>query len=303
MDQNLYSESQKFGDSIFNNDISKSNNTQLLNSTKAHTYSFEDAIRRYETIREPIYKELEIQFVQEKVKNKILKKNPKNVELLFHKTEDEISNMSDLLSDMDNSEIVSEVLLTKQSGECIDDSIVDNEEHSHIEEKDSESQCLNIRRKTKNKYLDIEAECSEEEMSMEQSIDEDLEDFIDANYSEAFTDNAALSLFAEEDQKRDMEQIRKLKEKYVKRTKKPQKIHKISKIEESSFESISDIEELDIDKIDVSEIEYPHKPIRLEKVAQGSTEIKDNDFFNVDDKALDKLTKNEDNVGFGFKKM
>lgn len=183
----------------------------------------EQALRRYESKREEIYKELEIAFIQEKVKNRLLRKENDAVEVLFYNKSNEISNLledSDLLEELlsenvsnsnDDHNELDDIRDSSRNNSDVSSNMnkVDNRDNKTTGNKAIDNKA--IKSKNLSEFLDLEAEYSGSS-ECENEEDGDLSEIIDEE--EDLENSTNLEYFMKEKTERDEEILRNLKQRY-----------------------------------------------------------------------------------------
>ncbi|KAM0680401.1 hypothetical protein GINT2_001461 [Glugoides intestinalis] len=244
----------------------------------------DEALKRYESKREDIYKEFEISFVQERIRNKLLKKQGSNIDLLFYDNPEE-SIEEDL-----------EDLISESAEERLEDVERESLEYStrSIEE-------VEIKKKKKSSlydFLDLEAECSNEE-SKECTDSEDLAEIIDNNSDNSINLDPFIKEKAELD-KRALEGIRK---QFVKRKRDVTKeIAELDIIEEEDTGSFPEIKDFFADEQLSENMKEEKQEAFVLATATLNKKLKifDDNVFENDGLALKRLEKQEEQRGTGF---
>lgn len=241
----------------------------------------EEALKRYESKREDIYKEFEIAFVQERVRNKLLKKEACTIDMLFYENADEFGeeDLEDLIS---------------ESAEMI--------EKEEIESSGSiESDEVHIKKKTKGHrlydFLDLEADCSNEE-SKECSASEELEEIIDNN-----SDNSInLEPFIQEKADLDKKELEAIKKQFVKRKRSTNSTKEIDIVEEEDVECFPEIKDFFADEQVTEDMKDEKQEAFVFATATLNKKLKmvDDNVFDNDKVALQRLEKKEEQRGTGF---
>lgn len=262
-------------------------------------FSKEEAMEIYSGIREAIRKELEIKFVQQKIRDKLLGVKSKEIELnFFERTNDDdllLSQSNQTASEFMSEESNSEFITCKNSQE-------DLKEESELDNGSMDNQIIKRRQSRVHDYLEEEAEYSgEEEEGYEDEDNElDLEGLIDSSFVEA-EDNSN-DLFVDEKRREDEKQLNVLKNKFLRRKKdKRRKDLQLDRIDENFSDSSISIDELESDMIDLTENDHLPSDSLIETVKPASANFKDDGFFNDEKDILERLNRKEDRKGFGFK--
>lgn len=300
--------------------------------------SIEDALKEYEIVREEVVKGLRIACIQRKIKRKITGTTggpeEEEIELNFCRPEelavdgreDEyMDNMSLLLSeDARPAEMTGRrTPIFQQDGLEAESSA---EESSGVGEAETDGRVGGDQAATRNirhgsGLVDIEAEYSGEEYSEEKNESEyDLEDFVDNEQAvqEESADYGADRLFYQERDEADAKHLRSLKRKYTKAPASHQPSARHSGqyriMTASDSESLPTIEEIDLDRIEFTDLVAPFEqplteerpypaPLNLSPNRQRTrASEEDADLFNTSNAAaLDRLARKTDSAsGFGF---
>lgn len=225
------------------------------------------SLEKYESIRQEVYKQLKVKHIQKLVANKLLKKETKEVELIFTKdtTFEDTSSEDELVSDNKESDSSSET----------------EEEAVH-----SSAPFTNTRITDISRYLDLQAECSKEENSDEL---EEGSSIIDNNCS----NNIKLDQYNRDRNKKDEDIIRRLQSQYMKRPEvKKIKGVKLIESEEDSFPSFQTMEEDIVVTNKRKEIKNKITIVPLPKVQEST--------FIDKEAAIKRLSKKEKKQ-YGFK--
>lgn len=280
----------------------------------------EDAKTAYEIIRKQVHKELEILYVQERIRNKILKVESREIELNFHKEDDvetgDMESMISLLSDeQEDDRTVSNMSEGDEDGILEDESTTEGDSSENIEDTTHDKASNIIKKNRINDLLNLEAEYSGEMEELEPEDSADLEDLIDSQYVGDEDDNA-LDMFLQKRDEEDCKELRKLKSKFAKRKNilgETTTAHIPGFVD--SEESMPGVEEIDLDRIEFTDIDGGD----YEEVKQDmpTTELNpggkvnsilgtsigydsDDGLFRSDSAALERLSKKNERKGFGF---
>jgi hypothetical protein len=254
----------------------------------------QEVLKQYEIKREQIYKELEIMYVQQKIRNRLLKKESRIVELLF-------CDSSDLL--------IEESIESQEIEDLISESAEDKQDSNEmVKEEIKECESIDIKKIENDKaeklskglfnYLDLEADYSGNE-SDEETNGTDIGDLIDNNEN----NEIKLDHFVNEREKNDELILKKLKERFIKKPK-IEKHHDFEILDFESNEDFPEIREFDIEEICTirSEEEEPIAETPTINTSDLNKKIKVNevDIFNNESEALKKLSKKDEKKTVGF---
>lgn len=286
-----------------------------------HGRDLEDVLAEYEIIRGGIRKALEISYVQQKIKRKLLKEDSNEIELNFYifdevEEQKDMDNMSMLLSTCDASIRDDSMDGLADDGleddGLTDDGLADDKSVEHIQKKIFHNK--KNRTSRISKLVNFEAECSEEMDEDESQEDLSLEDLIDSQYNQE--DDGALELFLKRKNEYDSMELERLKKKFTGFRKTPNTPYNVLQAKEfvDSDDGMPEIEDIDLDRIEFTDfdgIEHisPGKeddaivdnqiPV-INKSMEKFTDKTDEKLFNNDKTALDRLLKREEKRGFGF---
>lgn len=257
-----------------------------------------EALERYEHVRESVYKELEIKYVQNLVTNKLLNIESKEVELLFYKDKEDVGE--DLFISENDSTVSNDP--HEQEKSCFSEK---SEESLNFEAK---SNALKNKEKVPkpglSKYLDLDAEYSGDE-EVDEELDEDEANSIIDNSCDNSID---LGKYTKEMNINNKRQLEDLKNKFLKRRKKKDAIPECAQstyILNDSVEEFPEIQEFeffdetsnfedDIKNADKREISEDNEFQERKKIDD------DCDFFNNQVHALERLTKKDNTKNIGF---
>lgn len=258
-------------------------------------YSVEDAKNIYiSQYRDRIYNELKVQYIQNRIRNKILKRKCNlDKDILFRKIDfdKQIDNMnvSGLLSECGEEEEMNCHEESKET-DCQEES-----KETDCQVSIEESKCT-IKKKSKlSKYLDLEAEQSEEDSEEEEEDGSDLSSIVDDHQED---ENTAADLYAGEKQEKDVEILKKLVKKFRKK-----RLEKSREIQQCDIENFSSEEEM-FSEIPIDDLELK-KDVKIFETTKEeqivNSENKLIKFRNLDD-ANGKLNKKKKfTFGFGGK--
>jgi hypothetical protein len=247
-----------------------------------------DALSRYEIIREKVFKELEIKHVQQTVANKLLNKKNKEIELIFYKNEEQVDFSEE--DESDETVIFDEKSSTNEE--------IYEEESSIMNVKERIGENTAQRKLLTEDYLNLEAECSKDEEDDEETGS--LEDIIDNSCG----DEIELEKYNSEIHKINESMLKNLENKFLKR---PNVRKNTAKIENDIF--LSSTEDFPEIKIFEFKDEILHEETILIKKENKNDKIKNikSDFVNKNDqlfndecKAFEKLSKKEEKKQMGF---
>lgn len=245
----------------------------------------EQALRQYEYKREEIYKELEIAFIQERVKNRLMRKENKNVEILFYrKKESEELELEDLLSTDENNIEIDE----NSAIEIGDNSIIEKEDENSIVNKYKSGNHL-------SSFLDLEADYSGSSEGDDEE-DGDLSDIID----DSVEDEINLDCFMKEKAERDEKILRDLKRRYSRKDRRLFE-RSLEVVESQSEENFPEIKEFQIEEEEENKIEDINN--EFIGVTSFNKRIKieqDEDLFEDVENTIEKMNKKEEKKNLGF---
>lgn len=240
---------------------------------------FESAIKKYEEVREKVYEELKISFIQEKIKKKLLKQDLNTIDLLF----------------FDQTCLESEPIHNFMS-ESEDKTVSDVSEASSLENPKPLKKETSDKSSKMSKYLDLEAEYSGEDEE-ENGGDEDLEGIIDNSVD----NDIDLEHFVVEREQEDAEILSKLENKFLKKNKK-RKIKSFDTVDSESMDSFPEFQSFEFE--DLVEENNLKKgldvPISFEMIAFQKPEIEDASLFNNEENAVMKISKKDESKPKAF---
>lgn len=237
------------------------------------------AIRKYEEIREKVYEEFKITFIQEKVKRKLLNQTNQCIDLLFFEQKNNLGSPTYTLESDNEDKLASEESSILELKELIP------------KHKDSELKSNKL-----SKYLDLEAEFSGEEDD-ENEADEELAEIIDNNVD----DGINLDYFVEEREKRNKEILSKLESRFMSKNKN-RKVKTFETLNSDSQESFPEFESFEFENLkeDFDNKVKSIKPIGSETMVFKKPEIEDSFLFNNEGNAAQKLLKKDEAKSKGF---
>jgi len=260
-----------------------------------------EALERYEHVRESVYKELEIKYVQNLVTCKLLNIESKEVELLFYKDKEDAE--ADLfISDNDSTASNDS---HEQEKSCFSEK---SEESLNFEAKSNalknkESQAK-VPKPRLSKYLDLDAEYSGDE-----EVDEELdEDEANSMIDNSCDNSIDLGKYTKEMNINNKRQLEDLKNKFLKRRRKKDAIPEYAQntyVLDDSVEEFPEIQEFEfLDETSNFEDDIKNadkREISEDNEFQERKRIEDDcDFFNDQSRALEKLTKKDNTKNIGF---
>ncbi len=344
-------------------------------------------LNEYKAISKDILRNLEIQYVQQKIRRKIWKDESSEIELIFLKNEQiedtTLEDMTTLLSEsneendrdinsecsieantIENSKGIfenfkndniniekfnhSEALQTKYNPDCMqNDQKLNFTNHNKLLQSNHEPYSIpshnissqvetkKIDKKHKkrflSKFIDIEAECSDDKANESEEDDEfEMDDIVDTDEEENAM-KSRLGIFYENIEKEDKDKLKKLKSKFLTYNKK-KSVNTADEINNKGYEIIDsdfempEIEEINLDRLEFTDLddfndldtkkciydrfekfnnpnftEY-NSCINNENIYSiDNKEIDNNDELFADDKlALERLMKKEDKYSSGF---
>lgn len=296
-----------------------------LQPGRPRRHTLEEAMEAYEAVRSKIRKELEIAYVQERIRSKILKTESTGIELNFYRPEEDCQeNMSGLLSnsneesidymhssDEDESDEAENACDAEDSMPYNNDSgsthtdagekcnQTDTEHGSHRLAPKSSSEKKRI-----SSFLNLEAEYSgeAEESDNEDEDATDLEDLIDSAPNDS--DSAALDLFVKSKRSEDSRELRELESRFSEKRRRSNRAAPMRMQLEDSMESLSEMEEIDLERIEINEGQGPSPGTEqrgMECVTEGDGRAKEEDGWFCDNAAaLERLSKKNEKNRFGF---
>ncbi|ELA42000.1 uncharacterized protein VICG_01017 [Vittaforma corneae ATCC 50505] len=256
-----------------------------------------EALKRYEDKREEVYKELEIAFVQQKVRSKILKKETPGVEILFFDSSNALGeeNFENLISESAENESIENASLSNNEDPLDDKVISIASELSEIYEDKYQKEQQPARTRLCD-YLDLEAEYSGDE-NEEESKDQDLSEIIDNTVD----NKIKLDHFLNEQRENDEKVLRKLKEKFVRKDR-AKVSHEFELLEFESNDEFPEIEEFKFDQNEVVDDPSNIEDVSLFTSANLNRKVKidPSNVFNNADAVIQKLTRKEETKNTGF---
>lgn len=226
----------------------------------------EEALRSYEMIRDDLYKELKIAYVQERIRNKILNLKSNKVEFLFFEAIEECS---------------SEQSIGNLLSEDVEEKVEEQEEREESVQEDKKILKDHSRKNKLSDFLDLEAEYSGDDAE-EDSQDEDLHEIIDNTVDNSIN----LDHFIRERFEQDEKALTDLKRRFLKPKKK--------------LEVQSDLDIMDIESND----EFPEiKELEFEMEMKVEDYIPTNGNIDVQSANLNKKIKIENRKVFDNKEM
>ncbi|KAF9763730.1 hypothetical protein NGRA_1083 [Nosema granulosis] len=237
-------------------DVTKFISAIPIDKINNKTYSVEEAKTIYiEQYRDRIFNELKVQHIQNKIRNKILKRKcGADKDILFRKI--------DLGKQVDGLNISGLLSECEEEYSC---GVVENGSSEVVENDSSE---IVVKKKTKfSKYLDLEAEQSGEDSEEEEDEGSDLSSIVDQQQEDEFT---AAELYAGEKQEKDVEILQKLVKKFKKKRK----------------ERLRGLQQCDIDNFSSDEVlfsEVPMDDIEIEKEPKSFETPKEEKLVETED--------------------
>lgn len=277
----------------------------------------EQALRRYESKREEIYKELEIAFIQEKVKNRLLRKENDAVEVLFYNKSNEISNLledSDLLEELlsenvsnsnDDHNELDDIRDSSRNNSDVSSNMnkVDNRDNKTTGNKAIDNKA--IKSKNLSEFLDLEAEYSGSSED-ENEEDGDLSEIIDEE--EDLENSTNLEYFMKEKTERDEEILRNLKQRYSRKNR--QREDKEIELEhnfdsEEEFPAIKDFlgNENEVINFNDSDNNGGFAGVNFNVLNKKMKIEQKDDLFENEEFVIEKMNRKEEKKSTGFFEM
>lgn len=277
----------------------------------------EQALRRYESKREEIYKELEIAFIQEKVKNRLLRKENDAVEVLFYNKSNEISNLledSDLLEELlsenvsnsnDDHNELDDIRDSSRNNSDVSSNMnkVDNRDNKTTGNKAIDNKA--IKSKNLSEFLDLEAEYSGSSED-ENEEDGDLSEIIDEE--EDIENSTNLEYFMKEKTERDEEILRNLKQRYSRKNR--QREDKEIELEhnfdsEEEFPAIKDFlgNENEVINFNDSDNNGGFAGVNFNVLNKKMKIEQKDDLFENEEFVIEKMNRKEEKKSTGFFEM
>ena len=237
---------------------------------------FSSAIKKYEEKREKVYEELKIAYVQEKVKNKLLKQKNNSIDILFF---DKTLSINEPVHDF----------VSESNDETVD---LNGESSSGFSEIVKNPRISPVNSNKLSEYLDLEAEYSCEEE--EDEPDDDLLEIIDNNVDNEID----LDRFVEERDKRNRDILSKLETRFVKKNRhQDKKIKTFETLNSDSKESFPEFEDTVYEDKVKENISIANN---FENTTFKKIEFEDSVLFNNQDSAIQKLLKKDETKSKGF---
>lgn len=260
----------------------------------------EDALRKYEARREQIYKELEISFVQQKIRRKLMNSNSSDIS---RRGEDPIEFLFYDEEFGSSEEHVHENIFESKASFVkadIDDMVEDN---SSVSTEVMERKPIKKSHSKASKYLDIEAEVSGDYENDSFIDNEGLTD--EAEYIDNEVDSTIdLDVFAQERDKKNDEILKELKDRFTKKKAKKSEL-KLDPLMCESNDEFPEIAEMSLEQTD-SLVDETEENIRKDSVITPKEEVRkrfifqEESLFNNEKDVIDHISKKEDKKVSGF---